>query len=151
VVSFGANDTTIEHGRLRVAAERSCAALAGILDGAAALGLVTLVVGPAPVGDPQQNERILALSASFSDVCSTTGVRFISVVEQLLDAGIWMTQVMAGDGAHPAAEGYEVFAELILAAGWTDWLRVERSKLLGVPVRDQPLVGDPELLAQRLH
>ena len=36
VVSFGANDTTIEHGRLRAAPDRSCAALAGILDGAAA-------------------------------------------------------------------------------------------------------------------
>jgi hypothetical protein len=26
----------------------------------------------------------------------------------------------------------------------------ERPKLLGVPPRDQPLVGDPEALAQRL-
>lgn len=61
-----------------------------------------------------------------------------------------MTQVMAGDGAHPAAEGYDALAGLILAAGWTDWLRAERSKLLSVPASDQPFVGDPEALAQRL-
>jgi len=150
VVSFGANDTTVEYGRMRVARERSCAALAGILDGVGALGLVSLVIGPAPVDDPQQNERIQALSASFSDVCSNADVCFIGVVEQLLDAPIWMTQVMAGDGAHPAAEGYDALAGLILAAGWTDWLRAERSKLLGVPASDQPFVGDPEALAQRL-
>jgi acyl-CoA thioesterase-1 len=59
------------------------------------------------------------------EVCSNAGVRFIGVVEQLLDARIWMTQVMAGDGAHPAAEGYDALADLILAAGWTDWLRAE--------------------------
>jgi len=113
VVSFGANDTTIERGRLRVAPERSCAALARILDGAA------------PVDDAQQNERIQALSASFSEVCSNAGVRFIGVVEQLLATRIWMTQVMAGDGAHPAEEGYDALADLILAAGWTDWLHAE--------------------------
>jgi acyl-CoA thioesterase-1 len=123
VVSFGANDTTIERGQLRVAPERSCAALAGILDGAAALGLIPLVIGPAPVDDPRQNERVKVLSASFADVSSNAGVRFIGVIEQLLDAPIWMSQVSAGDGAHPAAEGYDELAELILRAGWTAWLR----------------------------
>jgi acyl-CoA thioesterase-1 len=105
VVSFGANDTTIEHGRLRVAPERSCLALDGILHGAAALGLIPLVIGPAPVDGTQQNERIQALSASFSEVCSNADVRFIGVVEQLLAAEIWMPQVKAGDGAHPSAAG----------------------------------------------
>jgi lysophospholipase L1-like esterase len=133
VVSFGANDTTIEHGRLRVTPERSCVALAGILDGAVALGLLPLVVGPAPVDDPQQNQRILALSASFSEVCSNAGARFIGVVEQLLAAEIWMTQVMAGDGAHPSAEGYHALADLILADGWTDWLRADARSSVRVP------------------
>jgi acyl-CoA thioesterase-1 len=56
VVSFGANDTTIEHGRLRVVAERSCAALAGILDGAVALGLIPLVI-PGSVLPPAGGQR----------------------------------------------------------------------------------------------
>jgi lysophospholipase L1-like esterase len=125
VVSFGANDTTIEHGGLRLAPKQSCAALDGILHGAAALGLIPLVIGPAPVDDPQQNERIQDLSASFSEVCSNAGVRFIGVVAQLLAAEIWMTQVMAGDGAHPSTEGYDTLADLILAEGWKDWLRAD--------------------------
>jgi acyl-CoA thioesterase I len=87
--------------------------------------LIPLVIGPAPVNDPQQNERIQALSASFSEVCSNADVRFIGVVEQLLAAEIWMTQVMASDGAHPSAEGYHALADLILAEGWTDWLRAD--------------------------
>jgi acyl-CoA thioesterase-1 len=117
VASFGANDTTIEHGRLRVAPERSCAALARILGSATALGVASPVIGPAPVDDPQQHERIQALSASFSEVCANAGVRFIGIVEHLLATRIWMTQVMAGDGAHPGAEGYDALAEVILAAG----------------------------------
>jgi lysophospholipase L1-like esterase len=32
---------------------------------------------------------------------------------------------MAGDGAHPSAEGYHALADLILAEGWTDWLRAD--------------------------
>jgi hypothetical protein len=60
----------------------------------------------------------------FSDVCSNAGVRFIGVVEQLLASRIWMTQVMAGDGAHPAIEGHDALAD-ILVAGWTDWLCAE--------------------------
>ncbi len=125
VVSFGANDTTVEHDRLRAEPEHSCAALADILDGAATLGLIALVIGPAPVDDPQQNERILALSASFSGICSAAAVRFIGVAEPLLANRAWMSQVMEGDGAHPSAEGYDALADLILAEGWTHWLRAE--------------------------
>jgi acyl-CoA thioesterase I len=47
----------------------------------------------------------------------------MGVVKQLLAAEVWMTQVMAGDGAHPSAEGYGAFADLVLADGWLDWLR----------------------------
>lgn len=38
VLSFGANDTTVEDGRLRVETEQSCSALAAILEGSAAVG-----------------------------------------------------------------------------------------------------------------
>ncbi len=125
IVSFGANDTTIEDDRLRVEPDRSCAALADILDGAATLGLAALVIGPAPVDDPQQNERIVALSALFSGVCSAAAVCFIGVSEPLLANRTWISQVMEGDGAHPSTEGYDALADLILAEGWTDWLRAE--------------------------
>jgi acyl-CoA thioesterase I len=80
VLSFGANDTTVEEGRLRVEAERSCAALSAILKGAAVAGVRALMVGPAPVDDPAQNERICTLSAAFGDACREAGVSFVSVV-----------------------------------------------------------------------
>jgi lysophospholipase L1-like esterase len=123
VLSFGANDTTVEDGQLRVAPDRSCAALAALLQDAANLAWPVLMVGPAPVDDPGQNERIRSLSAAFADVCEQAGVAFVSVVGPLLASRVWMTQVAAGDGAHPAAEGYEVLSDLVIAAGWVDWLR----------------------------
>jgi acyl-CoA thioesterase-1 len=125
VMSFGANDTTMEHGRLRVQPERSRAALSGILDDAAALGLSALMVGPAPVDDERQNERIRALSSSFAEVCADSGVRFIGVFEAMHASSVWMGQVATGDGAHPASHGYDALADFVLAAGWTDWLRAQ--------------------------
>lgn len=123
VLCFGANDTMIEHGRLRVTPERSCAALVRIIEGAMAIGLIPLVIGPAPVDDPEQNERIRTLSDRFSKTCARLDVHFLGVVEHLTGCSIWMTQVAAGDGAHPAAEGYDELANRILANGWADWLR----------------------------
>jgi acyl-CoA thioesterase-1 len=125
VLSFGANDTSIEHDRVRVDADRSLGALATILDEAAMIGLPTLVVGPAPVDDPEQNRRIHGLSVSFAEVCAERGVPFMSVVEGLLASPVWMEQVAVEDGAHPGAEGYDALARLVLAGGWLDWLRAD--------------------------
>jgi len=123
VLSFGANDTTVESGSLRVAPERSCAVLATMLREATSLGLPVLMVGPAPVDDREQNERIHSLSTAFADVCQRAGAAFVGVVEPLLASRTWMTQVSAGDGAHPGADGYQALADLVIAAGWADWLR----------------------------
>jgi acyl-CoA thioesterase I len=125
VLSFGANDTTVEDGQLRVAPELSCAALAAMLQDAANLARPVLMVGPAPVDDPEQNERIRSLADAFANLCERAGAAFVSVVELLLASSVWMTQVAAGDGAHPAAEGYKVLSGLVIVAGWADWLRGE--------------------------
>jgi acyl-CoA thioesterase I len=123
VLSFGANDTTIENGHIRVEPERSCAVLAGMLREAAALGLPVFGLGPAPVDDPEQNERIRSLSGAFAEVCRGPGVPFVSVVELLLASPVWMQEVAAGDGAHPSTAGYEILAGCVIDAGWADWLR----------------------------
>jgi acyl-CoA thioesterase I len=73
------------------------------------------------------NERIRSLADAFADVCERGGAAFVSAVEPLLASRAWMTQVAAGDGAHPAAEGYKVLSDLVIAAGWADWLRGESS------------------------
>ena len=125
VLSFGANDTTIEGDRMRVEAGRSAGTLAAILDEAAMLGLQAFVVGPAPVDDPEQNRSIRSLSLLHGGVCAEHEVPFVSVIEALLTSPAWMQQVTASDGAHPGAEGYDAFAQLVLADGWLDWLRTE--------------------------
>lgn len=124
-LAFGANDTTIEDGRVRVDAPRSAGALARILDEAAMLDLRAFVIGPAPVDDPEQNRRIHRLSASFGGLCAERGVPFVDVIETLLASPVWIEQIAAGDGAHPGADGYDALAHLVLAGGWLDWLRAE--------------------------
>ena len=123
VMSFGANDTTVEGAEQRVQDDRSCGALASILDRAETIGLPVLVVGPAPVADAEQNERIRSLAASFAGVCAERSTPFVSVVELLLASPTWMDQVAAGDGAHPGAAGYDALADQVLSGGWLKWLR----------------------------
>jgi len=122
VLSFGVNDTTMENGRERVAAERSRKALGVILDEAEAMGLRALVVGPAPIDDPEQNRRIGDLSDSFAEICAEHGAPFIDVFELLLASPVWMAEVRAEDGAHPSSEGYRVLSQVVLGAGFLDWL-----------------------------
>jgi acyl-CoA thioesterase I len=123
VISFGANDTTLENDQPRVEHTRSAAALTTILDEASALALPAFVVGPAPVGDPEQNQRMASVSMALGGVCAQRDTPFVSVLEALLALPLWMEQIAADDGAHPGAEGYDALAELVLAGGWLEWLR----------------------------
>jgi acyl-CoA thioesterase-1 len=124
VLSFGVNDTTVAAGRRRASAESSEEALAAILDEAATSGLPALVVGPAPIGDHPQNQRIEQISASFAEICSGRDTPFIAVFEPLAASDVWMAEVRADDGAHPSADGYTLLAQQVLAGGFLDWLRI---------------------------
>jgi lysophospholipase L1-like esterase len=120
VVSFGVNDTTEVDGAVRVPPERSVANLRGIADDVVAQGVPLLVVGPPPVADPDQNERIEALDGLFAE--SADGAfPYVSVFGALQAERDWMRAVAVGDGAHPGAEGYRLLAELVRPA-WEDWL-----------------------------
>ncbi len=122
VVSFGANDTTIEEEDVRVSPDASSRALGEMLDGAAALGLAAYVVGPGPVDDQEQTARIIAVSESFAQVCRERGSPFTSTVESLLASPTWMAEVARADGAHPGTEGYDALAELLIREGLLAWL-----------------------------
>jgi acyl-CoA thioesterase-1 len=117
VVAFGVNDTTEVDGAVRVAPERSVANLRGIADDMAAHGVPLLVVGPPPVADREQNDRIEALDALFAQAVFP----YVSVFGALAVERDWMRAVALGDGAHPGAEGYALLTELVLPA-WEDWL-----------------------------
>jgi acyl-CoA thioesterase I len=118
VVSFGVNDATEVDGAVRVAPERSVANLRGIAEDAAAQGVPLLVVGPPPVADSDQNDRIEALDERFAEEVFP----YVSVFGALHLERDWMRAVVLGDGAHPGAAGYDLLAELVLPA-WEDWLR----------------------------
>ncbi len=121
VVSFGVNDTTDDGRATRVVPEYSVANLHTLLADAAAAGLPALMVGPPPVADRVQNRRIAALDEQFAAVCAETGAPYVTVFAPLRDAPVWMDEVAAGDGAHPAAAGYDLLTDLVEPA-WQEWL-----------------------------
>lgn len=122
VFAFGVNDTTEEDGRVRVEPGLAVDALGRVLGEATRLGLGAFVVGPAPSGDPGQDERVRELSRSFAGVAARHEVPFAAVLDALRASGTWAAEAAAGDGTHPAAGGYVELAGLVLAAGWLDWL-----------------------------
>jgi acyl-CoA thioesterase I len=121
VISFGVNDTTDDGRATRVAPEYSVANLHTLLADAAAAGLPALMVGPPPVADRVQNRRIAALDAQLAAVCAETGAPYVTVFAPLRNAPVWMDEVAAGDGAHPAAAGYDLLTDLVEPA-WQEWL-----------------------------
>jgi lysophospholipase L1-like esterase len=121
VISFGVNDTTDDGRATRVAPEYSVANLHTLLADAAAAGLPALMVGPPPVADRVQNRRIAALDAQLAAVCAETGTPYVTVFAPLRNAPVWMDEVAAGDGAHPAAAGYDLLTDLVEPA-WQEWL-----------------------------
>jgi lysophospholipase L1-like esterase len=125
VISFGANDATLEDGRPRVPAQASVAALEDVLGRAAVLGLPAFVVGPPPANDEAQSDRIAALSARFAEACASHGTPYVAVVDELRRAGPWLAEARAGDGAHPGAGGYAQLADCVRAP-FLAWLRSDR-------------------------
>ncbi|HEU0101362.1 MAG TPA: GDSL-type esterase/lipase family protein [Mycobacteriales bacterium] len=125
VVSVGVNDTTLEDGAVRVAAPDAAAHLADVLRGARQAGWPVLVVGPPPVADPAQNDRLARLDAALSAVCGAAAVGYLPVLQQLRTDAVWMEQVTGGDGAHPGADGYRRLADLVWPR-WLAWLTAAR-------------------------
>ena len=122
VFSFGANDTTIENGKTRVALQDSITNLQDILSIAKDLYPV-LVISPPPIDDKEQNQRISDLSKEFASVCNQLNVPYLNVFPELIESDIWMNEVKQYDGAHPRAAGYQVFAEIVQNwQGWLNWL-----------------------------
>lgn len=119
--SFGVNDTTAEGQSTRVPHDRSVAALTGIARSAANLGWSKLVVGPPPVADEVQNERIAQLDDAYSKVGEREGFTYVSIFRDLLANPVWMKQVAEEDGSHPSSAGYRSFSELV-GREWSEWV-----------------------------
>lgn len=122
VLAVGANDTTWEGGAVRVEHEDSLSALGQMLERASERALPAFVVGPAPVGDSAQFDRIEALATGVAALCVERGIPFARPVDDLADSGLWRRELAAGDGAHPGAGGYALLADSVLRAGWLEWI-----------------------------
>jgi acyl-CoA thioesterase-1 len=113
VVGSGVNDTTVASGCRRATMADTVAALDQILDDAATAHWSVLVIGPALIDEPQQNERIGELSQVLSKRCADRGVPYIEIAASLIGDEDWMSEVASIDGAHPGASGYSRLSELI--------------------------------------
>jgi lysophospholipase L1-like esterase len=127
VVSMGTNDCAIEDGVRRVEPLCSARNMQTLLRGAARRDYHTLVVGPPPVADQGQTERIAELDLRFAVVCADERVIYISVFQALIETPAWTREVADGDGSHPGAAGYELLAGLVLEGGWRGWMDVKSS------------------------
>jgi lysophospholipase L1-like esterase len=121
VVNGGINDTTVVAGRRRVTAADTLAALDRVIDTAADGHWPLLVVGPALVGDAEQNERIVALSQAMGERCAHRDVRYVEIAAALVGDQAWTDEVSSVDGAHPRASGYERLTDLVWPA-FHQWL-----------------------------
>jgi lysophospholipase L1-like esterase len=118
VFSFGVNDCLVENGRQCVSREATLAAAEAMLTEARAWR-PTLFVGPPPIADDDANRRIAPLSSALAALCAALEVPYLDAFRPLSVAETWMRDAAAGDGAHPGAAGYALFADLV--AGWAPW------------------------------
>lgn len=118
VFSFGANDMTNEQGALRVGGIESVANFSSILS-SARVKYEVLVVGPTPVGEPSQDERILRLCGLYEQAAEKSKVPYLAIARTLATSPLWLREVAANDGSHPGAAGYELIASIVL--DWPSW------------------------------
>lgn len=121
VFSFGVNDTTIEGGKERVALAESIQNARTILQSASSF-FPTIMVGPPPIQEEEQNQRIARLSGQFALVCETLAIPYLEIFTPLQGTKEWQEEVASNDGAHPRTAGYSALAKLIQTwSAWRTW------------------------------
>ena len=126
VLSCGVNDTAIENGKVRVNSAESCANVRTILRGAKQY--TVLMVGPPPVLDDEQNDRIEGLSVAFARETQALGVPYIDLFSALCADDAYKREVERNDGSHPRSEGYSKMAHIIgSSSSW--WFRASNNTI----------------------
>lgn len=122
VFSFGVNDTTMESDKIRVRFEDSVRNARDILE-SANQEFSTLMVGPPPIADFDQNRRTARLSHAFASICDELAIPYLDIFTPLEKSKTWMHEVATYDGAHPRAAGYNELAHLVQHwSAWQNWL-----------------------------
>lgn len=119
VFSFGVRDTMLEQGKTRVRLQDSLNNTYNILK-VAKKSFPVLVIGPPPVANAKQNQRIYRLSEAFFSLCIELNVPYLDIFTPLNNSVIWMQEVRENDGIHPYIEGYTELASLV--QHWSPWL-----------------------------
>jgi lysophospholipase L1-like esterase len=122
IFQFGVNDTKDEGGKLVVEPARAIGQARDILSSATEW-LPGLMVGPPPIEDDTRNSRIVDLSARLGALCGELEIPYFDSFNGLRKTNTWSNAQCAGDGVHPVAAGYEIWAELIEAwHAWRAWV-----------------------------
>ncbi len=111
VISCGVNDTVIENERLRVSFEKSVVNIRKILKGAKKYNVI--MVGPPPIDDDIQNERIKAISKAYEKEANLLNVPFIELYSSLIIDDAYKKEISKNDGAHPKSSGYKKIAGIV--------------------------------------
>lgn len=120
VFSFGVNDTVLENGAPRVPLAATGANARAILRGASRYKL--LMLGPPPVDEAAQNERIMQVSKTLAQEARVLGVPFIDLFSPLARDAAYIGEISASDGSHPGSVGYARMAGIVLASpAWWFW------------------------------
>lgn len=126
VFSFGCNDCALLDGSRRVELAETLKAAAALL-GAAQAVAPTLLVGPPPIADAGALRASVAeANLALQRLAARLKVPFIDVHDRLADAGLWLAEAAAGDGAHPGAAGYGAMAAMV--ADHPAWLAFTRAE-----------------------
>lgn len=89
-----------------------CAAMADMLDEAAALAPVLLISVP-PVANAEVRTRIEALNAAYGAMCAQKGLAWADIYTELCTSDVYMDSLR--DGTHAAPEGCAFMAERLFA------------------------------------
>ena len=118
VFGFGANDCWLEEGKPRINRAESEENAQKILVRAQEL-LPTLMIGPPPGLDDDEQARRQDISILLQAVAVQAGVPYLDSIAALGEAQVWRDEVRAGDQIHPGAGGYAAMAKGVLE--WSEW------------------------------
>jgi lysophospholipase L1-like esterase len=131
VFCFGVNDACVIVGRgPQVPLERSRAAAEDVMREAKGLAPV-LWLGPPPVDErinplieggltwEMRNAAMADYGRAYAAIAARLGIPFLDLVGPLAADARYRAALAAGDGLHPAADGYARIAEIV--GGWSAW------------------------------
>jgi len=112
VISFGVNDTFLENEKVRVTEQESIDNFRKII-ALVNMKYKIILVGPPPIDDREQNQRIKSLCDQFKYHADLLSVPYIDIYSLLIDDQDYIQEISKNDGAHPKSNGYRKIAKII--------------------------------------